>query len=269
MELSDFRGVIKYKNEFGPFIITKTYYSPNLILKEHVHKNPVLSVILLGGLTESYQGYDCECHSNSILYKPAFEKHKNNIHKNGCHCLNIEFTDAWIEKLVKMGLQMNEVMTLPENSINLLIIRLQNELKKIDYYSVLSLEGIIIEMFTQLFRHKVLLMKKKYPGWFKQVLEDIEILGGKDIPINKLAKDADVHPAHLIKTFKKYFSMTPGEYLRQKKISLVCKALLNKEKSLIRIAHEQNFSDQSHFNRFFKKYIGITPAQYRILNNYE
>jgi len=269
LELSNFHGIIKYKNDFGKFVITKTYYSPGLLLKEHLHRNPILSIILLGSLTETYQNFTCKCNSKSILYKPALEKHENIISKNGCHCLNIEFSKSFIQKLRKNGFKIDQVMTLPENKNNSIIIRLQNELKISDYYSVLALEGIIMEMFAELYRHKYLMMSKKYPDWFNQVLKDMEKLHERDITIEGLADNAGIHPAHLIKTFKKYFRITPAEYMRQKKISLVCEELLLEKKSLIQIALEQNFSDQSHFNKFFKKYTGITPSQYRILHSDE
>ena len=39
--------------------------------------------------------------------------------------------------------------------------------------------------------------------------------------------------------------------------------LQNHEQSIYQIAYDLNFSDPSHFGKFFKKHTGLSPMEYR------
>jgi len=169
-----------------------------------------------------------------------------------------------INHLQELGLEVGTTFNSQSNANSVLIARLRNELKYFDQFSYLSIEGIIIELFAMNLRLKNKTTLSQ-PGWFKDIINDIDATEMNELNLNKLAEMANVHPVYLINTFKKYLNMTPGEYLRQKKSEIICSELKNTNKPLLDIAYKYNFSDQSHFNRFFKKHLGITPLKFRKL----
>lgn len=262
MNFIEFQGSVAYNRQIGQFKITETFYSPELVLNAHSHEHPVLSIVLDGSLTELYKNKVYEHDPMSIIYKPAQKVHSNKFHDKGARCLNIEFTQNWIERLDEIGLKMDHTLNTKNYQNNSILTRLKNELKTSDKYSEIIIEGLLIELFADIMRSNEQKEKTTTPKWLIEIINYMDSATDEKLSINELATRAGVHPVHLINTFKKYYHVTPGEYLRQKKIDLVCVELCKSGKSLIDIALQFKFSDQSHFNKFFKKYIGVTPSQY-------
>jgi len=69
----------------------------------------------------------------------------------------------------------------------------------------------------------------------------------------------------------KYFSTlikdvsgkTAGAWINEMLVLEARVRLQNPEQSIAQIAYELNFSDPSHFGRFFKKHVGVSPLEYR------
>jgi AraC family transcriptional regulator, transcriptional activator of pobA len=73
-----------------------------------------------------------------------------------------------------------------------------------------------------------------------------------------------VTPNHLSKAIKELSGKTPGEWIDEM-VLMEAKALLrHSELSISEVAYQLNFSDPSHFNKFFKKLAATTPSQYRL-----
>lgn len=70
-------------------------------------------------------------------------------------------------------------------------------------------------------------------------------------------------PKYFSTIIKKVSGKTAGAWINEM-LLLESKVLLqNKDKSIAQIAYDLNFSDPSHFGKFFKKHIGISPLEYR------
>ena len=57
-----------------------------------------------------------------------------------------------------------------------------------------------------------------------------------------------------------------SEFIRQRRIEFACDQLLQNQLPINQIALESGFYDQSHFTNAFKRVMGITPAEYRTIN---
>ena len=62
---------------------------------------------------------------------------------------------------------------------------------------------------------------------------------------------------------KSLYSLTPSDYLRNTRIELAAKQLINSSYSIGQVAQNNGFSSQSYFARSFKVQYGISPKQYR------
>ena len=89
------------------------------------------------------------------------------------------------------------------------------------------------------------------------ILENIT----ENIKLQDMAELARLSPFHLNRSFSTQVGLPPHEFQNQLRIEKAAK-LIAQKKPLAEIAFETGFSDQSHFNRFFKRYVGVTPKRF-------
>ena len=89
----------------------------------------------------------------------------------------------------------------------------------------------------------------------------IEAHYGERITLDRLAGVACLSKYHLIRSFTRRVGISPYAYLEAVRMN-AAKERLSRGETPARVAQRTGFSDQSHFTRFFKKIIGLTPAQY-------
>jgi len=94
---------------------------------------------------------------------------------------------------------------------------------------------------------------------YEDFIED-RLAGGIDL--TALAGAAGVTRFQVIRDFNKAARMTPGQYIRDKRIRRAS-CLIRSATPLAEIALAVGFADQSHFTRIFKSVKGLTPSAYR------
>jgi AraC family transcriptional regulator len=96
----------------------------------------------------------------------------------------------------------------------------------------------------------------------KQVTEYIQENLSQDLNIIELAAIAQISPYHFIRLFKNSIGKTPHQYILQSRIERAKYLLQHSQLSLSSIAAMVGFCDQSHFSKYFKRIMGITPKQF-------
>jgi len=81
------------------------------------------------------------------------------------------------------------------------------------------------------------------------------------ITLEKISKLTGASLYYINRVFAMELGMSPYNYLLHKRIEK-SKYLLLKGISIVKTAFESGFTDQSHFTKFFKKIIGVTPRQF-------
>jgi AraC-like DNA-binding protein len=64
-----------------------------------------------------------------------------------------------------------------------------------------------------------------------------------------------------MRTFRRDVGLSPHAYLTQIRVE-AAKKLLSEGASIVDVASDIGFTDQSHFTRHFKRITGVTPGQY-------
>ena len=82
------------------------------------------------------------------------------------------------------------------------------------------------------------------------------------VTLEELAAVACMNKYSLLRLFTKTEGITPYRYLETIRIGKA-KELLAQDLEPAEVALMTGFSDQSHFSKFFKEVIGLTPGQYR------
>ena len=106
---------------------------------------------------------------------------------------------------------------------------------------------------------------KPVPGWIGKVREYLADRWNETVSLQELSRASGVHPITISKHFPRYFSCTLGEYLRRLKIEKALALVKSSNRSLMEIAFECGFADQSHFIRVFKGLTGFIPNDFRKL----
>jgi AraC-like DNA-binding protein len=94
--------------------------------------------------------------------------------------------------------------------------------------------------------------------------EYLEAHFDENVALETLAEVAGLSPFHLTRVFQKQVGLPPHAYLTHLRVQHARK-LLPLGLPLVQVALASGFADQSHFTRWFKRIVGVTPGQY-VLN---
>ncbi len=97
-------------------------------------------------------------------------------------------------------------------------------------------------------------------------LIDCLTLSIENLSLDELAQQMDMSRYALIRLFKQYFGQTPHAYQLNKKVNYA-RQFLKKGSDIAQLAHELEFTDQSHFHRVFKQHTGVTPKKFAKIKN--
>lgn len=105
-------------------------------------------------------------------------------------------------------------------------------------------------------------------GWeVERVCALIERHFDEPISLERLCRCANLSKSALLRAFTREKGVTPYRYLQAVRIERA-KKMLEAGVSPLEAAMRTGFSDQSHFSRFFRCFIGLSPARYaRIFGN--
>lgn len=81
------------------------------------------------------------------------------------------------------------------------------------------------------------------------------------VRLDALAELAKLSPCYLNRIFQAEVGVPPYEYLVKIRLTHA-QEMLSGGASISDAAHESGFADQSHFTRFFKRHIGLTPGEF-------
>ena len=84
-----------------------------------------------------------------------------------------------------------------------------------------------------------------------------------------MAERISLSPAAFSRWFKRRMGKTYTDHINAARIELVCRALMESDRDVARIARECGFAGGSHFNRLFKACKGVAPMEYRRLSRAE
>lgn len=94
----------------------------------------------------------------------------------------------------------------------------------------------------------------------------------EEINIQQLSHEAALSPYYFQRLFRRLLNKPVHDYIRLRRLAKASEGLISKEKRILDIALDYQFSDHSNFTRAFKEAYGLTPEEHRnnpvILNHY-
>lgn len=181
---------------------------------------------------------------------------------------NIAVEKEYFEKCLKeMGIEKSEVLF---NSFELDEIAFANYKVKTN----LLIESTYNEdtnhfLFQNIFSDLLicgLLQKKKSPDmpkWLEYAY--VEIGKNKDYVegLSKLIELSGKSQEHFTREFKKYYKITPSDYINHLRLQEAASLLHTCDEKIIDIMYQCGFNNLAYFNRLFKARYGIPPREYR------
>ena len=129
--------------------------------------------------------------------------------------------------------------------------------------STFEKENELILFFTELFKpYLEASTTKTIDPIFETILSYLEKNYQENISLEELSKKFDLNSFYIIRLFKSNLGITPHAYLLNIKIN-EAKKMLKASHSIVDVALECGFSDQSHFHRHFVKIVATTPKAYQ------
>lgn len=86
---------------------------------------------------------------------------------------------------------------------------------------------------------------------------------GADPDMNRVAEHCGLSRAHFFTLFQRCTGVTPNVYMNVLRMEAAIQDLTGSRSSLADISYDIGFSAPSHFTRFFRQHLGITPSEYR------
>ena len=232
----------------------------------HIHENAHFLFIIKGEYEADLQDKKRIYSSSTILYYPAGTAHRDHFYNAGeRRFMTVSLTGEANNELLKEIKLTDYSKDFNDLEVALAGKRIRKELQAPDNLTPFVLEGIASELLV--YAARSLDKSNKPPTWLKEARELLNDRCNEDIKIADIAEEVGVHQLHLARTFRRFFGCSPGEYLRRCRIELASNLLLNSKTSLSEIALISGFPDQSSFTRTFKQHTGVTPAEFRRMQN--
>jgi AraC family transcriptional regulator len=95
------------------------------------------------------------------------------------------------------------------------------------------------------------------------VLDYIHANIDRNLSLTELASVTQLGTHHFSKLFKSSTGLSPYQYVIQQRLDRATELLRNTDRSIVDIAIQTGFANQSHLTTVFRKHLAITPKKYR------
>ncbi len=101
------------------------------------------------------------------------------------------------------------------------------------------------------------------PLWLTQARAMLNDRRTEVLPITSIADELGIHPVYFARKFRQHFRCSPAEYRMRCRLQCAMDLLCRSDQSLLNIALNAGFFDQSHFTTAFRRQFGHAPGVYR------
>lgn len=151
--------------------LAEVVYFPGSATPRHSHDLPQLCLVRKGNFTEVYSGKTREVRPSSVITRPSGESHTQHFHNSEVHCLVVEFEQKWLERVREYHVSLEDSLVFDGGLSVWLATRLYAEFHLSDNASSLSIEGLALEVMSELFRQRLKVPKRNPPSWLNQTRE--------------------------------------------------------------------------------------------------
>lgn len=249
---------------WGGIRAIESSHAADLRLSPHRHAAAYLTYVLEGNFLESVEGREFHMHRGGVLLKQSDAVHTNHFGGSGARSLLVELPAGILERFeARRSLFASDpVRTVPGAARS--AHRIHAELVEPDPVSQLVVEGLLLEVLGRAVRAGDRERPESAPPrWLIRVREALHEQFSDPPLLAVLARDADVHPDHLGRAFRRHYGLTPGAYVRRVRLERAIGLITGTERPLAEVAYVTGFADQSHMTRQVGAATGLPPGRLR------
>jgi AraC-type DNA-binding domain-containing proteins len=261
LQPGQFYGEILRKRQASGLILSELKHDAPRKLPSHSHELAYFCLLLNGNYWEQLGSRRVTYKPLTVMFHPAAMTHIDEIGTAGGRFFSVEIKKEWIERVRECIGATDLDSSLHEGDLAWLATRLYREHKQMDACSMLTVEGLVLEMLAIVGR--VRNSERNKPRWLSRVVDLLHAEYRNNLKVQDIANEIGVHPFHLSRVFRTVHRETIGEYVQKLRVKYACEQLAMAENDLATVALSAGFADQSHFTRVFKSVTGTTPGAYR------
>ena len=248
----------------GPGLVARTAaYTPWRRIAMHAHPWAFVALVADGMVEEQCAGASDVRGPGAVRIMPPGLPHANGYREAGARCFITEVhPEAWDVLPACAGIP--AAVHAPGTTVAVLAARMFAEYRRPDDLTPLAIDGLLRELLVAAHRSARQPLSAGPPRWLQRVRDRIHDLFPVAPSLQDLAAEADVHPGHLVRVFRRYYLCAPAQYVARLRIDRARAALAGGDDPIAWIATSVGFSDQAHLTRRFKALTGTTPARYRL-----
>jgi AraC family transcriptional regulator len=262
LSFGEIYGELNARRETAGFVISAARpVIPSDEIPLHTHPEGTFTFILSGfQISSAWRAVDGGFGPGSLIYNPPGTTHRDRMKGSADgRCLSISIPS-----------QVSDSIALPDMSTAVLghealgLVRaVTREAAVWDAESPSVAEGLCLELIEAAACPATGDRLRSIPRWLTQAQELLTDRCAEPLSIRSVAREVGVHPAHLARSFSRFFRRSPGEHVRRSRVARAAALLLETDLPLVEIALSCGFVDQSHFTHLFRRYKAVSPAAFR------
>jgi AraC family cel operon transcriptional repressor len=130
----------------------------------------------------------------------------------------------------------------------------------------LLLAEVINSHFIEFFRQEETSDNVRPPVWLREALEEMQKLDNLSAGLNFLREYSGKTKEHICRSFRKYYNITPSDYINTQRLNYVANMLLHSNREIMDLAYEVGFQNISYFYQLFKQTFQDPPRRFREKN---
>jgi AraC family transcriptional regulator len=261
LESGQYYGAALRRVDLGSILLTETRHPAGAFIPPHAHRNAYFCFVKQGDYVEKFGHSSRDCGPLTVAFHTPDEVHSERMTGADVRSLNVEVSGDWLRGVQQHTNRLREPYDCRGGPAAWLATRLYREFRWGDSASRLMIEGLLLELAAELTRSGD--PGALAPPWLRKAREVLGERFRDNLSPSDIAREVGTHPVHLAAVFRKYFGVSPGEFVRNRRVEFASERLAREDVPLAEIAAEAGFADQSHFTRIFKQATGLTPAAFR------
>lgn len=149
------------------------------------------------------------------------------------------------------------------------IVKEMKKLYEIDQHRMYGVSQLVsaslLGLLYELQKNKENIIPDSCPEFAKDIMLYLNKNYMKPLTLDDVSTHFHISSSHLSHEFSKYFSISPINYLINRKICEAKWMLISTTMSIENISYELGYDNVSHFKKIFTKRTGCTPMDYRKL----
>ena len=258
-----FGSHIVKEQELNGFMLSEVVYPARLKQPRHTHEFASFSFVLAGSYVENYERRGQTRQPSTVIFHPPQESHSVDFQSEAVRILSVQLDFKRLSHIREHSIILDSSSICRTETTAWLGNRIYREFCRMDALSLLTIEGLVLEILAEASRDKITSPERKPPRWLEQAKDFLHAHFSESIVLENIAHTVGVHPVHLTRVFRQNYGCTIGEYVRRQRVEFASRQISKTDSPLSEIAHAAGFSDQSHLNKTFKNTYGFTPSEYR------